>query len=182
MTNYLACIFLSHTHQHTTKRNNLGLLACIYFLRFRSCRGLWKDPLGNRSTFLLLRPRGREYKPYELQWNVSRASIRLTYTCWVTFGMCLFLMVCISACVFLYISPPWLVSFRPVPLLGLCLFPSRTPHIWHVSFYCQFLMNFSKKRHMLLHTSKYFTTFALDFSSFHFWNKHEPSQKLRQLK
>ena len=91
-----------------------------------------------------------------------------------------FLMVCISACVFLYISPPWLVSFHPVSLTGLCLF------IHIPSLACVFLLpildDFLKKRHMLLHTSKYFTTFALDFSSFHFWNKHEPSQKLRQLK
>lgn len=105
------------------------------FLRFRSCRGLWKDPLDNRPTFLLLRPRGREYKPYELQWNVSRASIRLTYTCWVTFGMCLFLMFCISACVFFVMLPYWLVSF-PLP---------HSLHMACVFFFCQFLMNFSKK-------------------------------------
>jgi len=33
-----------------------------------------------------------------------------------------FLMVCISACVFLYMSSPRLVSFYTCPLLGLCLF------------------------------------------------------------
>ena len=148
------------------------MLACIYFLRFRSCRGMWKDPLGNRPTFLLLRSRGREYKPYELQWNVSLASIRLTYTCWVTFsmylffdglylGLCLFIHIPSLACVFFVILPYWLVSFHPVSLTGLCLFPSRTPYIWLVSFLLPILDDFFKKRHMLLRTSKYFTTFAL---------------------
>ena len=99
-----------------------------------------------------------------------------------------FLMVCISACVFLCISPPWLVSFLSYSFTGLCLFilfpspacvfsPSRTPYIWLVSFLLPILDDFLKKRHMLLHTSKYFTTFALDFSSVH-WGINTNPRKI----
>ena len=101
--------------------------------------------------------------------KVCRFSPRLYVSPCVFFVILLFWHVSflvyspISLCLFILICGPGLCHFYLLSLPGMCLFLSLYPSHMACVFLRQFLMIFSKKRHMLLHTSKNFTTFALDF-------------------
>ena len=72
-------------------------------------------------------------------------------------GLCLFMHISSLACVFFVILLYWLVSFHPVSLTGLCLFP--LPHSSHVA--CVFLLPIlddflKKKTHAIAHVKIFY--------------------------